>query len=423
MTVIRHLGGAAAVAQVTYATPAGTIEAGDLFRFQIGNKVLTIASTSTSVASIVTQLVSAWNASTEPEYMEVTAAASGSSAVSLTANTPGKPFTVSTTTVESNGSTSDNQTFTTTTAGTASAGPNHWDTAGNYDSNTVPVSSDDVYIEGHAVDILYGLNSSSVVLETLNIAQNYTGRIGLPERNAGGYPEYRETYLNVASKVVRIGYGTGAGSGRLKLNTGSTQASATAFSILNSGAPLENGVESILLKANNSSNSIQILKGSVGLCVVTNTTGNFSAGASIGFTDQQATDSKVRFGSGVSLATVNQFGGVVETNSAVTTLNQQAGTHTHQAGTMGTANVDGGTLVYNSTGTITAANVGSGAHLDLSKDTRRLTVSALDLHAQSRLSDPYRRVNNLIVDLNRCSLSDVTIDLGTHVRISTTDPA
>lgn len=422
MTVIRHLGGAVAVAQVTNVTPAGTVASGDLFRAQISNKVLTYTSTAATVASIVTGFTSAWNASTEPEFAEVTAVASGTTSITLTADTPGKPFIVTTTTVDQ--STADGPpTFTTTTAGTASAGPNHADSAGNYDTNTVPVSSDEVFVENHSIDILYGLNSSSVVLETLNFAQNYTGKVGLPERNSGGYPEYRETHWNIASKVVRIGYGTGAGSGRLKLNLGSTQASVTAINILNSGTPTEGtAVEAVLLRASNSSNSLQVLKGSVGVGIITNTTSQFATVA-IGYVNQVASDAKVRFGSGVSLATVNQFGGEVETNAAVTTLNQQAGTHTHQAGTMGTANVDGGTLTYNSTGTITAANIGSGGHLDLSKDTRRLTVSALDLHAQSRLSDPYRRVNNLTLDLNRCALSDVTIDIGTHIRIATTDPA
>lgn len=423
MATARWTAGSVPVAQVVYATPAGTIEVGDLFRFQISNKVLTYESTATTIASVVTGAVTAWNASTQPEFAEVTAVASGTTSITLTADTAGKPFTVSTTTVEADGSTSDSQTFTTTTAGTTSAGPNHWNSAGNWDINTVPVSSDDVFVENSSVDILYGLNSSSVVLETLNIAQNYTGKIGLPERNSGGYPEYRDTFLNVASKVVRIGYGTGTGSSRIKLNTGSTQASATVFNILNSGSGIETGVEPILLKGNNSSNSLQVLKGTVGVCHIANTTGNFSGGVNIAYTNQIATDAKVRFGSGVSLATVTQYGGEVETNSAITTLNQQAGTHTHNAGTLGTGNIDGGTLIYNSTGTITAGHVGSGGHLDLSKDTRRLTVSALDLHAQSRLSDPYRRVNNLTFDLNRCSLADVNVDIGTHVRIATTDPA
>lgn len=425
MSAVRWISGATPVAQVVYATPAGTIEAGDLFSFQIGNKVLTIASTSTSIASIVTQLVSAWNASTEPEFAEVTATASGSSAVALTADTPGKPFTVSTTTVEANGSTSDSQTFTTTTAGTTNAGPNSWNTAANWDINTVPVSSDDVYIENSAQSILYGLNSSTVVLETLNIAQNFTGTIGLPERNSGGYPEYREKELNIATKVLRIGYGpTGAGSGRIRINLGSTQASNTQVNIHNSGTPAETGVEAILLRGTNSSNTLQVLKGSVGVAIIGGTTSNFAAGVNIGYTAQKANDSKVRFGAGCTLDVVNIRGGEVITNSNITTLTQTDGTLTHQRGTVDTFYLEGGTCNYNSTGTCTYMLLGSKGVLDLTKDMRAVTFTSFDMWAGAKLYDSFQRATySNAIDINHAGIQDVVIDLGLNRRLLPSGPS
>lgn len=424
MSVARWISGAPAVAQVVYATPAGTIEAGDKFTFQIGNKALTIASTSTTIASIVTQLVSAWNASTEPEFSEVTATASGSSAIALTADVAGKPFTVSTTTVEADGSTSDSQTFTTTTAGTSNDGPNVWSTPANWDINTVPVSSDDVYVENSAQGIWYGLNTSTVVLESLNIGQNYTGTVGLPERNSGGYAEYRETHLNISTKVLRIGYGSGGnGSERLKINLGSTQASKTEVNIYNSGKPAETGLEAILLRGTNSSNTLQVLKGSVGIAVVGGSTSNFAAGVNIGYTDNKASDSKVRFGAGCTLGVVNIRGGEVITNSAITTLTMTDGKLTHQAGGMTTFSLEGGTCNYNSTGTVAVMLLGSKGTLDLTKDMRAVTFTTFDMWAGATLRDSFKRgVYSNLIDINHAGIQNVTIDIGTDIRISVGTP-
>ena len=112
------------------------------------------------------------------------------------------------------------------------------------------------------------------------------------------------------------------------------------------------------------------------------------------------------------------------------------------AGTSGTMNITtagittprllfsgaGGTRVLQdavtvlSTATATAFS-STGGTLDLNKDTRRLTVSSLDLYGGFVVRDKYGRINNLTYDLNRCRLSDGVLELPPNIRMSTTDPA
>lgn len=114
---------------------------------------------------------------------------------------------------------------------------------------------------------------------------------------------------------------------------------------------------------------------------------------------------------------VNIYDGAVESDSALATLYQYGGTLTQQAGAITTAYVEGGTLVYNSTGTITTAEV--RGTLDLSGDTRALTITTLKLYAGGSFLDPNRRATlTNQIQLIRCGLEDVTIDLGENFKIT-----
>lgn len=85
-------GDAPAVAQVTHITPTA-VEIGDIFTLTINQKSISYTAAAATVGDVVAGLVAAWNASTIPEFAEITASA-GSGYVILTADTPGKPFTV-----------------------------------------------------------------------------------------------------------------------------------------------------------------------------------------------------------------------------------------------------------------------------------------------------------------------------------------
>ena len=103
---------APAVAQVDTVTPGGTIEAGDLFVMTLvaedgSLQVLSVAATSTTVDQTCDDIVAAWNASTLSLFTGITAALVGvhpnATAVRLTADTAGVPFTLAATTTEAGG--------------------------------------------------------------------------------------------------------------------------------------------------------------------------------------------------------------------------------------------------------------------------------------------------------------------------------
>jgi hypothetical protein len=102
-------------------------------------------------------------------------------------------------------------------------GPNFWDNLDNWDTGAAPTSADDVYVDNTDISILYNIDWANTIpsnFATLFIGQNFTGQIGLPNRNSSGYVEYRQQYLQVYPTVVTIGRGDGGGSGRIKLDGG-----------------------------------------------------------------------------------------------------------------------------------------------------------------------------------------------------------
>src|SRR6185369_8104257 len=142
MAVNRWLGGASAVAQVDTLVVGGTIEVGDLFNVTINGKTVSVAAATTVIASVVAQILAALQASTIAEFAEQTYA-STSPNITATANTTGKPFTLTVLSTEAGGGALDAQTFTTSTT-TASSGPNDWGAASNWSLAAVPVNTNDV---------------------------------------------------------------------------------------------------------------------------------------------------------------------------------------------------------------------------------------------------------------------------------------
>ncbi len=93
------IGGETAVAQVESVTIPDVVEAGQIVSFAIGVKTLSVTLAALTRNTIIDELVAAWNASTVPEFAEITAAAvsSGESyigVITLTAKTAGKRFAV-----------------------------------------------------------------------------------------------------------------------------------------------------------------------------------------------------------------------------------------------------------------------------------------------------------------------------------------
>jgi hypothetical protein len=409
MSVRRWQGDAAAVAQVSTAQITA-YDAATTYTLTINGKSVSVLGT-TDEDGTATALAAAWNASDEPEALEVTASAA-TDTVTLTGATAGKPFTVTSSDTGGTG------TIGAVTEVTAPTGPNHWDDAANWSGGAVPVNSDDVVIENGS-DILYGLDQSAVTLASLTIKRSYTGKIGLPEvANSGQstqYAEYRDTFLKIGATAVTIGDGEGNGSGRIKINYGTV---AHTTNVYGTGQALEAGIPALLLKGSHASNVLNVLRGSVGVAIFAAETAQLDY-LRLGYIANQASDAQVTLGSGVTNDAVIVDGGKLTIASATTTLDQSAGEVTILSGAHAAIVQMGGTLIYRGTGTVTALTVGKGATADFSRDPRSRTVSAATAYSGATIRDPLRTVTwTAGIDLPFARVADLTLDLGSNINLA-----
>ncbi len=423
MGTLRWRGDAPAIAQVDTLTPAN-VGIGDTFTATINGKSITVTATAATVANVTGLMTTAWNASAIPEFAEITATDS-TTHVTLTADTAGKPFTVTAT--EADGNASDTQTFTQATT-TACSGPNFWNVAANWSTGAVPIAADDVWIDSGA-SILYGLSNSGATLASLNIMQSFTGEIGLPYINEDGtieYTEYRTAYLTLEATVVNIGAGVGTGSGRIKLNLGSVQ---TTVNVFNSGNTAETGLGSIIIKGTHASNTLNVTKGDVDVAPFAGEAATLLT-VNVGYLNNQTGDSDVYLGAGVTLtnATIKVSGGRLETNSATSgtaTITVSGGTVVlNSGGQLGLA-VRGGEVQYNTTGTLGGNPVVSNSgHLDFSRDLRSKAVTnPIEVYGtQARVSDPHKVVSSLVLDMNETAKLENML-IGTNIRLTRGTPA
>ena len=405
-------GGATAIAMVETYTPA-SVTVGNIFTLTSGNSTTVVYTAAVATAAdVVTGLLALLNSTASPpppEFADITW--SGTTTLIGTAKTSGKPFTI--TSVSATGSGSGGSSFGVGHT-VANSGPNDVSVAANW-SLGVPVSTQDIVIAGTSVSLLYNLDQHAIVPNTVTVAPDFTGQIGLPIISPSGYSEYRKTYWMIGgTSVVYAGTGT-----RARLDFGST---TTTITVNNTGSSVDSGLETLLLKG--SALTLVCNKGSVGVAVQTAETATVSSSTKIGQSGNVLNDSKVRFGSGVTFSgTLTINGGTVETNSAPATVKLNAGKHTHKTGAIGTSYVNaGGTFVLNATGAV-ASYTGFGGQdvIDLTQSTVAKTLTACTINAGSTLKDTFRTgVYTAGIILNECGLNDVTLDVGSNVNLAPT---
>jgi len=402
MATIYWKGGGVPVAQVTRATPAN-VGLHDVFSLTCNGHSVSYTSTAATVAAVTAGLATAWNASTIPEFVEITAASSTGGYATLTGDTAGYPFTVTGTATQATTGGSTTQTLTMSTTRVA-AGPNHWDTAANWNGGVVPTTGDDVIIEHTDDEIKYGLDQSSVAINSLTIRQSFTGKIGLRRENqeasasANYYTEYRDRYLAIDGGTITIGEGSGDGSQRIQIDSST---GAASFYIYNSGTRLESGVEPIQIKGAASANTVSVSKGEVGIAKYAGETASVAT-LKVSYRGNQSGDATVRVGSGVTLSDVFQTGGKLELECGSSTLR-----------------IDYGTCVYRSTGTVVNTYVGGGGVLDFRHDPRPRTLTNCSVYGSAQIYDPARTVTFTNgIDLVRCGLEDVRLEIGKNFTIT-----
>lgn len=359
MATIYWRGDAPAIAQVSSATITA-YDASTTYRVTINSKIVSVVGTGGTVATTAAALLAALQASTIPEFREVTWTNPSGAIITGTAATAGKPFTAASSV---SGGTGTFGSFSTTTT---SSGPNDWSVAGNWSGGSVPTGSDDVYLQDSAVPVYYGLDQNAVTLTTLNLAASYTGAIGLPPFNTGGYYEYRDTYLKISATTLNIGQGLGSGSGSLRINLGTN---ASTVSVALTGQQTTQSTPALLIRGSHASNVLNATQGSIGLAA--------EPGGTAQFPVVRSADATLVCGTGCTLGAITQTGGDVTVNSNVTTWTKTGGTSTQLAGTLTTITQDSaGTHYWQSTGTITTGTFrGPSSVLDVSRDPRGRTLT------------------------------------------------
>jgi hypothetical protein len=407
------------VAQVDSVTIANTWAAADTLSVTINSRSITLTvGATTTTASIAQALLEAINGSTItgdatrnetgpeiPEFEDLTATLFSASVVHVTGE-EGVPFTMTATEVTAGTGTA------TRALVTAATGPWHFDNANNWDTGSVPVDGDTIYIDNTDGAILYGLDQSAVEPAAMYIAQSFTGTIGLPETNENDYHEYRSQYLTIGPLILQIGAGAGSGSGRIKINSGSDPVALTVF---NSGSAVDD-VPAILWKGTDATNALVQTGGDLGVAV-------YGAEAATLATINKSGGSLL-CGAGVTLSgALTHAGGGLAVNSAIaTSLTQTAGdTLIEGTGAVAQLTLQGGTCVYNTTGTLGGATVVAGdAILDFGQNPVAKTVTnPIDgFGAAARISDPLKVVASLIVDGNRGFDAGTQVAWGTNYRLT-----
>ncbi len=436
MADCRWTGNAQPVTQITTVAVSGLWTTGDTVAITAGGKSLVVTlGADTGNDDVVAAIVAAVNASSATdglvndetrnaggqqiaELTEVTASGA-TSPVTFTARTAGNPFTIGVAvTAASTGNLGS------PVEATAATGPHHAGNGANWSTGAAPADGDHVIIDGGDVDILYDLDQSDITPASITITQGYSGNIGLPVLNqdapASPYREYRPLALmygnnaDAGNIAVDIGQGAGNGSGRIKLDFGDGRYTANIY---NSGQRAEVDTPSILVAGSHASNELNVLKGDVGVAFFGGQTATLAT-VRTSFVENQAGDVALVLGEGVSLTALSASGGEVMLQSATTSLDIDGATVHVLGGTHAAVRVDAGSLFYRSTGTLTELHVSGGAVADFSRDARPRTVAAATLNARGTLRDPGSTVTfSSGVDLHRCRLSDVTLDLGPHINL------
>lgn len=437
---------AAALNEVKTITVANTWATSDTATITInGNDlVLTVGAVATT-AGVAAALAAAFNGDavigTEtrnttgnliPEFFEIGALAVGSTVV-LTHKTGGVPFTATV-------SESTAGSGTLAIADTVSAwGPSFVDCPDNWSGGSLPADNDTIVIDGTSVGIKYCRTANLATIAAITPAAIYvragfTGDIGLPQRNANGYQEYRPTYLSmgdvadvgtVAQTLIYIGQGDGAGSRRIKLDTNDQKTLVTVYS---TGTPAEQNVPAFLFIGTHADNEATINKGSVGFASLGNEIASGTCVLSVlrvGYTTNPTGDSDVVCGQGCSLTTIEQAGGSLEVNAAATTITKTGG-ELHLRGnsvTVTTLNERGGTTYVEGTTTITTANVSNAAELNYARDMRaKVITNPVNLYGdKAKFKDPSKVTGSVVIDCEQ-SGNLANIDLGQHVKITRGTP-
>lgn len=410
MANINWIGGRSTTRQLSTYTVTAVALNGTLTLTVGGRKSVTYTcsgtDTTTTAATALYNLLTAAQG-LEGEWSELTLANPSAGVITLTGPTDGAPVMLAKT--DASGATS---TLVTTTAATS---PHDLGDAANWGGGVLPGNTDTAVFENGSVDALYNLAALTAVTFGVIRRASFTGRIGLSDTNAtGGYAEYRPTYLETAGISIQVEQANSDSAAQVRIK--STGAAATV-TVTGSGATGSPGSEPVEVTGLTATSVVNVSAAGVAVAPLT--------GQTAAVTTLLATSATVRCGPGVTLTTATLTDCQSLLQCGYTTLEMDRGgqCEVDGSGSGTTTNVDGGTLLWRSTGNPGAVGIGSDGTYDLSQAPAKVTSGTVSVYEGGAINDPAGRLaagGAFTLNLVRTEWGRVSIDLGTGRAMSVT---
>lgn len=380
---------------------------------QIADDLAVVISGSGSLGAAAT--TSAYGNVSGPWQFMQTVASDSTDTVTLTGKADGRPFTVS-----------DSGTFagTVTITNTVTAqGPYDAGDAENW-LNGVPTSTDEVIFDSRGqTAVKYNLDDlAAVVPSDIYFDLSYEKQIGLPDINTEGtYPfaETLQTFFDLGatgSINATVGQGKGNGSSMIRWNSGAGNCTI----IVNNTGAAGFGQNAAFEWIGTGTNTMTIRKGSVGIASRPGDAATIGT-IRVQWTTSKLGDVKLYVGEDVTNTTFVQTGGETVSQSALgtTTCTIEGGTVWQYAGAQTALTIRDALYHHISAGTITDSTVYANGTLSRELDSRSCTISELEMYAGATFKDPNGSCTlSDGINLNACSLGDVTLELPTNRKIS-----
>lgn len=410
MATVIFRGDAAAVAQVGTLTLTA-YDAATTYKITINGKVVSVVGAGGSTTTTAALLLAALQASTFPEFQEITWSAVGA-IITATANTAGKSFTAASSVSGGTG------TFGAYTAVTANSGPGDLSQITNYSTGALPSASDTLIFENvPSVGITEGLTALAAIQLTQVWFRNWGGDIGLPQ-HTGSYWEYRQTYMQLKATEVIFD------CSNCQLARLDSQTFQTSLKVFSTGTSRVQNLETLCWKGTHASNVAQLDGGSIGIAVLAGETATLAT-TNCGFVNQPQSDGKVRFGTGVTWTTITRIGGTLELRTGGTTINSKTGSGPltiYGTGAITTINSFDGGIFYLSSGTITTLTLGATQTFDSTRNEVGFTITnSVVMYSGSSFLDPGKRATmSGGYSPTGCGNKDVIIDRGPNTSCTAT---
>ena len=269
-------------------------------------------------------------------------------------------------------------------------------TAGNWSPAQAPASGDSVIFPVDATVDVDGSDQSAILLVNMWAEPGCNISLG----SAAAYLQLDVDYL----------YWAGTGVSYLDVDN------STLVSIDDCAAGAT-GAFGLYLKGDGAAHNTQLslsydVAGDVGLGF----TADMTTSETCQFTTIRVAGGILMISEKVTATTLDQNGGTIYNRANLTTVTQtKNGTLYHErTATIGTLVADG-VVYYDSNGTLTTGTITSNGTLDFSRDPRPVTITnALQVYGGAVIRDPRGRVTwTAGFKTNKCSLTDVTLDLVT----------